>query len=193
MLKIQDNLVKNQAIRRHQEKEDRRKLEYPIDRSVGNTVVGSIYDCSRKQFERALTTYWSNLYVGWNPFKNEGKGCWEVWAKPTKKTAILQYHNKITGIKVFTTEYRPNDYEHWVADLPYLTYNFIKKLREMDSWENRYQIQQHDDQHMLEQIKAKEKEEEHIKYVVRHNKQAFKDLLEYTQQGYNPTQFFYKK
>ncbi len=185
----QDRIVKSQAILREQETEFRRKQIRQVPKGPGNTCVGSIFDCNRKSFERMLKGYWDRLYVGWNPFKNEGRGCWEVWSRPSKKTATLEYEDT-SGLKFYKLDYKPNDYEHWVADLDYLHYGFIEKLKKMDSWENKQLVSDHDYEYTKYQDKEQQKEDDNIKYVVRHNKQLFKDLLEYTQQGYDPLQFF---
>ncbi len=188
-----DQQIKAQAILRNEEQQARRKKEYTPIRGEGNTVIGSIHDCSRVGFEKALRAYWDKLYVGWNPFKQEGRGCWEVWQRPSKKTPILRYHNEETGEKVYTLEYLPNDFEHWVADLEYLSYDFIGKLRSMDSWTNKNLTLEHDNKYDEARQKADKAEDDNIKYVVRHNKKVFRDLLDYTQAGFDPLQFFTKK
>jgi len=188
-----DTLVKNQAILREYEIASRRKREAKFPKGEGNTVVGTIFDCNRKGFEKALRAYSDRLYLGWNPFKKDGRGCWEVWHRPSRKTATLAYHDEVTGFKLYTADYKPNDYEHWVADLDYLSYDFIQKLREMDSWENKHMIAKHDEEIDSFKQKLDREEEENIKYVVKHNRQAFRDLLDYTQQGFNPLDFFNKK
>lgn len=192
MLK-QDQVIKTQAIQREYEQAERRKREPSFSKGDGNTIVGSIFDCNRAHFERLLKGYWDKLYVGWNPFKNEGRGCWEVWQQPTKKTPVLKYYDESEGTKIYTLEYQPNDFEHWVADLPFLTYKFIEKLRSMDAWENKQQVSDHD--HAIERHhqKLEEEETDNIKQIVQNNHQAFRDLLDYTQSGYNPLQFFSRK
>ncbi len=125
--------------------------------------------------------------------KNEGRGCWEVWQTPSKKTPILAYHDKNSGLKIWKTEYRPSDFEHWVADLDYLHYGFIEKLKKMDSWENKQLIADHDDKYEAHQEKVERDEDENIRQVVKENKKHFRDLLDYVQSGYEPTQFFRKK
>lgn len=192
MLK-QDKIVLNQAILRHKEREARQKREIPIPKGPGWTRTGSVYDCNRKHFERVLKAYWDKLYVGWNPMKNEGNGCWEVWQRPSQKTSKLQYHNEKTGEKIYTLEYQPNDFEHWVADLDYLDYAFVDKLREMDGWENKQHVSGHDSKLEEYNKKLEQNEDEHLKYVVKHNRQVFRDLLDYTQSGFDPLQFFNKK
>lgn len=187
-----DKIILDQAILRHQEREYRQKREISFHNGPGWISVGSVFDCNRKSFERALRDYSDRLYVGWNPFKREGRGCWEVWHRPSQKTPVLRYYDEITGIKIATLEYLPNDFEHWVADLEYLSYDFIGKLRKMDAWENKQLISGQDDLYEEERAKAEKAEDEHIKYVVKHNKQAFRDLLDYTQSGYNPLDFFTK-
>lgn len=186
-----DRIIRDQAILRNKERENRRGYEINPPRGPGNTSVGSIYDCNRKHFERALKRYWDKLYVGWNPYKNDGIGCWEIWQQPSKKTPVLRYDDG--DMAIWTTEYQPSDFEHWVADLPYLSYDFIGKLREMDAWENKQLAKTNDDKLEDYNTKKQHAEDENIRYVVKHNKQVFKDLLEYTQQGYDPTQFFTRR
>lgn len=192
MLK-QDLLVKNQAILRNKEREFKQKREIKLPQGPGSISVGTIYDCNRNHFERLLKAYWDKLYVGWNPFKSEGLGCWEIWQRPLKKTPVLQYHDEITGDKIYTLEYRSSDYEHWVADLPHLSYAFIEKLKKMDSWENKNQVSDHDYEHAKYQDKLEAQENENIRNVVKDNKKHFRDLLDYVQSGYDPVQFFYRK
>lgn len=188
-----DRLILNQAILRHKERQVRQKRDIPIPHGPGWLRKGSIFDGNRKNFEKALRAYSDRLYVGWNPMKNDGNGCWEIWHRPSRKTAVLQYYDEKTGFKLYSAEYQPNDFEHWVADLDFLDINFIGKLRNMDSWENKQLISGHDDKTEEEKQKLEQNEDEHLKYVVRHNKQAFRDLLDYTQAGFNPLQFFNKK
>lgn len=187
-----DFLVREQAILRNKEREARQKREIKLPQGPGSTSVGSIHDCNRDHFERLLRAYWDKLYVGWNPYKNEGRGCWEVWQYPLKKTPVLRYHNEQTGEKIFTLEYKTNDFEHWVADLDYLAYDFIEKLRKMDSWANKHQVAEHEYEYERWQQKMYDAEDENIEYVVKHNKKAFRDLLTHAQNGVDPLQFFYK-
>lgn len=191
MLKA-DRLVLDQAIKRNKEKEYRTKREWSLPKGPGSTRIGSVFDCNRKSFERLLKDYSDRLYVGWNPFKNGGKGCWEVWHRPSQKTAVLAYYDETTGFKLYTADYQPSDFEHWVADLDYLYYGFIEKLHKMDAWENKQLISGHDDEFEKERERREKQEDEHLKYVVRHNKSVFRDLLDYTQSGINPLDFFTK-
>jgi hypothetical protein len=188
-----DKIVKNQAILREYERADRQKREAKFPQKDGNIVVGTMYDCNRKHFERALKAYSERLYVGWNPFKKDGQGCWEVWFRPSRKTPVLRYYDELTGVKIYTAEYVPNDFEHWVADCDYLSYDFIGKLREMDSWENKQLISGHDDALQAHEDKLERQEDDNIKQIVKENKKAFRDLLDYTQSGFDPVQFFYRK
>ncbi len=173
-----DKQVLAQAILRHKEREARQKREIPIPKGDGWVSKGSLHDCNRRAFQRALEAYWSKLYVGWNPMKREGRGCWEVWQQPSKKTPILEYLNEATGERIYRMEYQVNDFEHWVADLEYLSLGFIRRLREMDSWDNKQLISDHDYQHAKHQEQADEKETEAIKYLVKHERRLFRDALD---------------
>lgn len=192
-MKRQDQIIKNQAIQREYAQAERREREPKFPQQVGNVSIGSIYDCNRKSFERALKNYWDKLYVGWNPLKRDGLGCWEVWQRPSQKSKILRYEDKATDTKIYTLEYIPNDFEHWVADLEYLSYDFIGKLRAMDSWENRNLISDHDAAYEAHQDKLERDASDNIKQIIKENKQTFRDLLDYVQSGYNPLDFFNRK
>jgi len=190
-MKQADKLVKQQAIKREYDRAARQKREPHFPQGEGHSIVGSIYDCNRAGFERALKSYWSRLYVGWNPFKKDGRGCWEVWQTPSRKTAKIAY--KDDNMTIITSEYESSDFEHWVADLDFLSYDFIKRLREMDGWENKQLIAQHDEKYEQHFIDLEKQEDDNIKYIVKNNKQVFRDLLDYTQSGFNPLDFFNKK
>ncbi len=172
-MKKSDYIVRKQAIKRELEMADRRKREPSFPNGLGNTVTGTIYDCNRASFERALKAYWDKLYVGWNPFKKDGYGCWEVWQQPTQKTPVLRYLDKKTDTKIYTLEFVLSDYLHWVADLDYLDMAFIGKLRSMDAWEDKQLTAKHDDAYIQHEIDLEKQEDENIKYVVKHNKQVF--------------------
>lgn len=186
-----DKLVLDQAILRHKQRELRQKREIPIPRGIGWTSKGSVLDCNRQYFDFLLKQYFSSLYVGWNPMKNEGKGCWEVWQRPSKKVLVLQGETDFGPL--YTLEYQVSDFEHWVQDLPYLTPTFINRLREMDMWENKQFLDQMDNRMDEDQDKLDREEEDSIKYAVRHNKSLFRKLKGLAEDGYNPLWFFSDK
>jgi len=192
-MRLADQRIKEQAIKREYELAQRRKRDPKFAHGWGHSTVGSIHDCNRAAFERSLRAYWDRLYVGWNPYKKDGNGCWEVWQKPAEKRPILAYDDETTNTKIYTLEAISSDYIHWVADLDYLSYDFIAKLRSMDAWEDKQLLQKHDDAYEAHFDKLEREENENIKYVVKHNKQVFRDLLDYTQQGFNPLDFFNKR
>lgn len=192
MLTQADRIVRDQAIRRHRAQEHRQKREKPFHQGPGWTKVGSIFDMNRATFGRMLRAYSTDLYFGWNPMKNFGYGVWEVWQKPRMLTPVKQ-DVTFNGESVFILEYQPNDFEHHVFDLQFLTPRFIEKLREMDMWENKHLIKQADDRLETDNEKINKEEEDSIKYAVRHNKAAFKKLKALAQDGYNPLWFFSDK
>jgi hypothetical protein len=165
---------------------------------IGFVVRGSIFDCDQKYFDRVLKTYFKELYFGWNPFKNNGQGVWEVWQRPLTKTAVLQAECKsysIVELRDLPTKdnYAVYDMSYHVYDLPYLTPEFVNKLREMDAWENQRFFQDADDEQDEMEARNDRAEEESIKYAVRHHKSLFGKLKQYAQDGYNPFWFFSDK
>lgn len=157
----------------------------------GHTAKGSMYDCNRGYFERVLKSYYSELYLGWNPYKNYGHGVWEVWQKPVRQTKV--YQGRIDGVPLYSFISEPNDMEHHVYDLPFLTISFISKLKEMDSWEQKRFFEEADDKQDDQEAKEDKIFDESIKYAVRHNKSAFRQLKQLAQDGYNPFWFFSDK
>lgn len=166
--------------------------------------MGSIFDCNRSSFERVLRDYSSDLYVGWNPLKNNGLGCWEIWHRPSRKTAVEIIgasgfneprieQGKILQDNLHVLEYRPNDFEHHVYDLPFLTYSFVNRLREMDMWETKQFAKKADEKLDDDQDKLDKVEEDNIKYVAKHNKDLFKKMHEAVKGGINPFWFFSDK
>lgn len=169
-----DDLIKRRAREDAFETADRRNNEPKLAMGRGHVVKGHILDCNRKMFERALTAYWDRLFVGWNPYKKDGWGCWEVWQKPIKSKKL-------------------SNFEHWVADLDFLSLDFIGRLREMDAWANKDLVKSMDDKYDDIVAKAEKDEDESIKYAVRHNKKEFAKLKELAGEGYNPLWFFSDK
>jgi hypothetical protein len=110
---------------RNNELEERYKREVPMPKGLGLIVKGTVFDINRKSFERALKDLDPELFLVWNPYKNEGLGSWQVWIKPTSKRVIKQTE------EIYTLEYKYVPIEHHVYDLPHLSYDFIAKLREM--------------------------------------------------------------
>lgn len=156
--------------------------------NLGNTVQGNLFDCSKRLFIRDLKNYDKELYLKWNPKKLDGLGIWEVWRNPTKKTAID--HGEFMGGRLYTLEYKPNNFEHHVKDLDFLSYDFMNDLRKMDMWADKHYLDKLDNAYDDIEEKAELAEEESIKYAIKHNKKLFKEMHEYTKSGINPLDFF---
>lgn len=174
-----DELLKIRHYREAIDTAERRQNEVKLKPGIGHVVIGSIHDCNKKSFEKALKTYWDRLFVGWNPYKNDGNGCWEVWQKPLHKAQL-------------------SNFEHWVADLPFLRMDFIDDLRRMDDWEykknvGRSRVDDMDRAYVDYEIGLDKQEDELIKYAVRHNKSAFGKLKGLAQDGINPFWFLSDK
>lgn len=179
-MKQNDKLVRDHHVKQALLKAIRTKRPEPdLPHGPGLAVKGSIMDCDRRLFETMLKTYWDRLFVGWNPFKMNGRGCWEVWQRPIAKSEL-------------------NDMEHWVADLPFLRLDFVKELQRMDAWEyeknhGRTLNEDMDESYDKWEEKLEKQEDESIRYAVRHNKSLFGKLKGLAQDGYNPLWFFSDK
>lgn len=175
-----DKLLRDHHVKQAILKSERLNRPEPsLTKGIGLIIKGSIFDCNRDHFERVLTACWDRLFVGWNPYKLEGRGCWEVWQRPIKRTEL-------------------NDMEHWVADLPFLRLNFIEDLRRMDAWEHqksegRSLVVDADQAHSDWEDKIEKQETESIQYAVKHNKSLFRKLKGLAADGYNPLWFFSDK
>lgn len=171
-----DKLVRDMFIKKVKRTEARKGIFLAPPRRIGNITKGTLHDCNRKAFERSIRAYDSKLIVGWNPLKRDGLGVWEVWRLPE--------HKPVSEM---------SDFEHWVADLPYLSYGFIEKLKSMDSWANKHQVV--DSEQAAEDYESalNKHEEELVKYAVKHNKRAFREMAGHVKQGINPFWFFSDK
>lgn len=174
-----DKIVRDHHVKQALLKAIRTQRECTLPHGLGNIRVGSLFDCNRQDFEKLLTSYWDRLFVGWNPFKAEGRGCWQVWQRPIAKAEL-------------------NDMEHWVADIPYLTPKFITRLKEMDSWEHRAKtglslVESADRKNDEWTELAEKKEDELIHNAVKDHKSQFNKLKGLAQDGYNPFWFLSDK
>jgi hypothetical protein len=183
-----DQLVKQQFLNKVRQTETRRKHPVKIHIGEGSLCKGSVMDCSHKTFSEALHFYDKRLYYGWNPYKREGRGVWEVWYEPSYLTAVQD--NNLEGYPFFQLVRIANDFEHHVKDLEFLNLDFIRQLGEMDMWKNKSFAKDLDEKIDTHEKKLEKELSESIKYTVKHNKKEFGQLKELAEHGYNPFWFF---
>lgn len=153
---------------------------------TGNTVRGDVLDVNVKAFERALKHYDPLLYVTWNPKKIRGWGCWEIRRKPTYKTAI--YQGTWKGQSFFRLHEVEFKTIHHVLDCAFLNYDALRKLKEMDAFNKDHWIHdlEYRERKQAEQVRAKALE--NLRYNLKQEKTAMRDILEAVKSGVNPAQ-----
>lgn len=147
---------------------------------TGNLIVGHVLDVDKTHLERALRFYDSQLYLKWNPKKNEGNGLWELRRRPNEKTLVVK--TMFNGSKIGILEYVESDLINHVLDIPFLNYDILNKLRQMDTWENfkgsrgysndmDYKRDKHDENAYLELERSQ-------KYRARHDRKLYAEIRE---------------
>lgn len=177
-----DKRVQTNFLNRVRRIEEERKIQFPLVRK--SVSVGSIYDCSRKTFEQALKDKDPDLYVGWNPWGNDGHGHWEIWINPTKKTPV--YKGEFEGCKIYALEYVDNGFSHLITTLPFLDLNRIADLQRMD----KFYAQKVDDAYVEELDRKEQARTQQIREYLRDHKSEMRDFKEYVRSGYDPSAFF---
>lgn len=155
---------------------------------TGHLVQGSIFDCNKKKFIRAIKDYDKQLYLKWNPKKNKGFGCWELRRYPSTKTPV--FGGRFEGVAYYRLEHVEQDLIHHIMDMPYLTYQVVDRLKEMDAWENKRLLT--DGEEEAERLIIKEEDDYRAErqYQVKQDKKYWKEYLELVRSGYNPFWFF---
>jgi hypothetical protein len=153
--------------------------------SFGKVVKGHVFDVNKKHLEKALKDYDNQLEIRWHTDKNRGRGCWELWRRPSQMTLIP----RAAGFFELRYVYKPMI--HHVMDVEFLSYNIITKLKEMDAWQHADYDQALIDQSREIERKTRAAAKEELRYGLKHNRRfvtAFKDAVA---SGYNPGAFFF--
>lgn len=148
---------------------------------LGRLVQGSVLDCNKKHFEKALKDYDRQLYIKWNSEKNNGLGLWEIRRKPNTKTAVpkWEYGDSI----IFELQYVENDLVNHVLDVPALNYAALSRIREMDCWNTKNWVDQFENAESTMRDKAYAENRANLRYAVKQNKRAFSDFRELLRSG----------
>lgn len=153
---------------------------------TGRLVKGHVMDVNPKHFQRALQDYDKFLYVTWNPNKLKGWGCWEIRRRPEYKSVVDRV--EFQGVTYTRIEYKEYRDIHHVLDCAFLNYDAIRKLKEMDTWQDSHWI--HHEQYLRDKLDDKTIDDatRELKYSLRYNKSAIKDFMELVRSGKNPAQ-----
>ena len=154
---------------------------------TGHVIKGNTLDCNKKHLERALRDYDRQLYLKWNPDKNDGNGMWELRRRPNEKTAVPKW--ELNGQIAFELEYVEQDTVNHVLDLPVLNYAILTRLREMDAWAVKDWVKKFDEASVAARDKAFAENKADLKYAISQYKRAFSDLRDEIKSGRNPADF----
>lgn len=154
----------------------------------GNLIKGHVLDSARSPLEAKMREYDSQLYVKWNPSKLRGEGLWEVRRRPENK--VPKYSVVYKGNTYTSLEYVENGLVSHLFDVPYLNYKILEKLKEIDTWNASYKVQDYGKDLDYKEAKIQEKLEEKAEgerdYMIKQHKSQIKDFMEYVQSGGNP-------
>lgn len=150
----------------------------------GKLVRGHVLDVNVTGFTRALQELEPRLYVTWNPKKMKGWGCWEIRIQPTKKTAV--YKGTYEGTAIYSLEYRESRDIHHVLDCAFLNYDAIRKLKTMDTYNKQHWIHRIDQAEAEQEAERLEHAKKEMKYAIKQNRSAARDLYEMVRSGVNP-------
>lgn len=99
---------------------------------TGHLITGSVLDVNRKELERKMQQYDSQLYLKWNPQRQQGQGVWEVRRRPEKKSITkVHYFGGNTYVEL---DYKENDFENLIWRVETLNYQILDRLKETDVW-----------------------------------------------------------
>lgn len=156
---------------------------------TGKIIRGHVLDCAVGPLVERLRDYDPQLYVRWNPKKLRGWGLWEVRRRPNLKS--VKDAVKYKGVVYQLIDYVENDFESHVIDVPFLNYDIILKLKDMDTWtistdaEKFSNEMDYRDKQSKEKIEADANSER--RYAIKQHKSMVRDLMDYTLSGGDPS------
>lgn len=156
---------------------------------TGNTIRGHVLDCSVGPLVERLRDYDPQLYVRWDDKKLRGWGCWSVRRRPNTKT--VKESVVYGGNTYHIVDYVENNFENHVLDVPFLNYQILEKLKQMDTWRHSNYGQNFmgamDSKAEDHAEKAKQAALQERRYELRQQKTMVRDLMDYTLSGGDPS------
>lgn len=151
---------------------------------LNSCVQGHVLDANRELVEAQIKAYDPMLYLKYEA----RKGCWEIRRKVTAKRSFkLTEHN---GKNVFFLIEHETEFVNHITDVPYLHYDIVKRLKEMDVWANPNYLDEMEYNNKRNQELGREKNRAELRYNLKHNKKAAQYLKEYALAGKNPLKLF---
>lgn len=152
--------------------------------ATGKLVRGSIFDCDKAQLESALRFYDSQLYIEWNPKKNNGYGVWELRRRPAKKSIV--YKGSHASMHFHALEYVENPMINHVMDMPNLSYKVIERLKAIDTWNVKNWAHELDAKEEQFARAQREKARAEMRYNIKQFRTQFLAFKEMLLSGLNP-------
>ncbi len=172
---------------------------------VSKLVEGHVLDVAKTPLVAALRRFDPQLYVKWNPKKNQGRGTWELRRKPELKSVregrsiSTPYYGDVLvpgdvydmgGWTLAVPKYNENHTENHVKDFDYLTYDMLAWVSSHDLWVHGFRGKLAMDEADYREQKYIEKEEneaaEERNYMIKQHRTEFNDFREYILAGGNP-------
>lgn len=153
---------------------------------TGWTIRGHVLDVNVAAFNRALKQYDKQLYTVWNPHKMRGWGCWEIRRLPNQKMVTYQCTHE--GNTFFKLEYVETDIIHHVMDCAFLNYDAIRRLKEIDAWNNPNWVADLERREETFRQRELERRQADLKYSIKQNKTVARDFMEAVRSGVTPAQ-----
>ncbi len=157
---------------------------------TGSIVQGHVLDCGRVPLERKMREIEPRLYLKWNPKKLKKWGLWEVRMRPEEK--CVKDFAKVGDTAYLVIDYVEDNFTNHIMDVPFLNYDLVEKLKQMDTWQHSYRGQNYLAQMDSNETTYKEKTEAKVKaerkYELKQQKSAIRDLMNYTLSGGDPSQ-----
>ena len=156
---------------------------------TGKVSQGHVLDCAMGPLKEKLRDLDEQLYIKWNPKKLKGWGLWEVRRRPNYK--MVKETVEFGGNTYHQIDYIENNFEHHILDVPFLNYDIITKLKQIDTWANSDKGRNFNDQmdskaaSFEEAGKAKALAER--QYELKQQKSMVRDLMDYTLGGGDPS------
>lgn len=163
--------------------------------ATGNLIKGDIMDVRVESLERQVKHIDDQLYFRWNPRKLYGQGVWELRRRPAAKSIISKVMYR--GETYCILDYKENDWEHHVWDLPRLDYSLLERLRDADQWahsnydpDRLLRLSRHNQKmgerefEIKDEIKAKARAE--MMYKLKQDKAILKGFQDQILSGVNP-------
>lgn len=167
-------------------------MEITEVKNIGRVVKGTVFDCNRKFLDKRLRDIDPRLYTSWNPYKNGGRGIWEIRILPSKKSEI--YYGEYEGSPIFRLEYREDSMVHHIMDVPCLHENILNRLREMDTTKVITSMSTFSDWLEYEEDRVNEKADKALKEELmlrlKEERKYMEILYEEARSGRNPADFF---